>query len=49
MVDDFNEKCREFLDQYFTAWDIADPQGEEAVLDEASGAPKLFTLERISE
>lgn len=49
MVDDFNEKCREFLDQYFTAWDIAGPQGEEAVLDEASGAPKLFTLERISE
>lgn len=49
MVDDFNEKCQEFLDQYFAAWDTAGPQGEEAIPDEASGAPKLFTLERIGE
>lgn len=49
MVDDFNEKCQEFLNLYFAAWNTVGPDGEEAVLDEASGAPKLFALERMSE
>ncbi|MEC4176233.1 hypothetical protein VIN30_07205 [Adlercreutzia sp. R7] len=47
MAADFEEKCPEFLDKYFAAWDVAGPQGKEAILDETSDAPKLFTLEPI--
>lgn len=47
MAENFDEKCREFLDEYFAAWDIVGRQGKEAILDETSDAPKLFTLESI--
>ncbi|MEC4184315.1 hypothetical protein VJ918_05770 [Adlercreutzia sp. R21] len=47
MAADFEEKCPEFLTKYFAAWDVAGPQGKEAILDETSDAPKLFTLEPI--
>ena len=47
MAESFDEKCREFLDEYFAAWDIVGRQGKEAILDETSDAPKLFTLESI--
>lgn len=47
MAADFEEKCPEFLTEYFAAWDVAGPQGKEAILDETSDAPKLFTLEPI--
>lgn len=49
MAADFEEKCPEFLSEYLAAWDVAGPQGKEAVLDETSDAPKLFTLEPIGE
>lgn len=47
MASDFEEKCPEFLAKYLAAWDVAGPQGREAILDETSDAPKLFTLELI--
>lgn len=49
MAADFEEKCPELLAKYLAAWDVAGPQGKEAILDETSDAPKLFTLEPIGE
>lgn len=48
VADDFSEKCAQFLQEYFAAWDVAGPKGEEPRLD-SPDVPKLFTLQLLSE